>query len=216
MKTVAAKKTVIFDFDGTIADTFEIVLDTLDQYSGDFGVEIADKKLLEDLRSMSALEIIKKFRIPKFMIPFILRKGQKDMEDSIESISPFPGVIKEIKKLKNAYNVGILTSNSKENVIKVLNKEGILDLFDFVYAEKTLFGKHKLLNKVIKKYKLDKKEVVYVGDEARDVEASIKAGVSIVSVGWGFNSKNLLTRLNSENYVDTPEEMTKRIMLLLG
>ena len=216
MKTIVAKKTVIFDFDGTIVDTFEIVLDTLDQYSGDFGVEIADKKLVEDLRFMSILEIIKKFKIPKFMIPFILRKGQKDMEDSIESISPFPGVIKEIKKLKNAYNVGILTSNSKENVIKVLNKEGILDLFDFVYAEKTLFSKHKLLNKVIKKYKLDKKEVIYVGDEARDVEASIKAGVSIVSVGWGFNSKNLLTRLNSENYVDTPEEMTKRIVLLLG
>jgi len=210
------KKTIIFDFDGTIADTFERILDELDQYSGDFGVELADEKLLEELRSMSAIDIFKKFRIPIFMAPIITKKVQKKLGEDIETIYPFYDVIKEIKSIRDKYNIGVLTSNSKENVQKFLSKEKISELFDFIYSEKSLFGKHKILKKLLSKFKLRRDDVIYIGDEARDVEACRKADVTVISVGWGFNSKKLLNKINGNNFIETPKELGKKISEILN
>jgi len=205
------KKTIIFDFDGTLADTFEIMLDALDQYSGDFGVELADKKILEDLRNMSATEILKHFKIPFFLVPFITAKIQKNLGQKIDEIQPFNDVIKEIKKVRDEYNIGILTSNSKSNVEKFVEKERIKGLFDFIWSESNIFGKDKAIHKVLNKYDIEIKDMVYVGDEARDVEACQKIGVNVVSVGWGFNSSKLLKRINAKNFVGNPEDLTKKI-----
>ena len=210
------KKTVLFDFDGTIADTFEHMLDTLDQYTGDFGVEISDPKLLEDLRSLSAGELLKKFRIPRIFVPFLLRKIQKNFSKHIDEVFPFSDVIEEIRGFRSLYNIGIVTSNSKSNVVRFLKKENIMELFDFVYSESTLFGKHKLINKVVSKYKLNKKDVVYIGDEARDVTAANNAEVAVISVGWGFNSKKLLMSLNAKNYIENFTDLSKKLITVFN
>jgi len=216
MKLDKKKKTLLFDFDGTIADTFEHLLDVIDQYSGDFGVEISDKKLMEDLRSLSAEELFKKFRIPKILIPFLVRKIQKNLSKHINEIFPFFDVIEEIKGIRNRYNICILTSNSKSNVVKFLKKENITNLFDLVYSESTLFGKHKLINKVISRYKLNREECIYIGDEIRDVMASRRAGVPVISVGWGFNSEQLLCSVNKENYVSTAKDLSEKIKYIFN
>jgi phosphoglycolate phosphatase len=210
------KKTVLFDFDGTIADTFEHMLDTLDQYTGDFGVELSDPKLLEDLRSLSAEELFKKFRIPRIFIPFLIRKLQKNFSKHVDEVFPFSDVIEEIRGFRHLYNIGIVTSNSKSNVVRFLKKENIMDLFDFVYSESTLFGKHKLINKVVSKYKLDKRDVVYIGDEARDVTAANNAEVAVISVGWGFNSKKLLMSLNAKNYIENFTDLSKKLITVFN
>lgn len=207
------KKTLIFDFDGTIADTFEHILDILDQYSGDFGVELGDKSLLEDLRNLSAEELLQKFKIPKILLPIITRKVQKNLEKNINNVYSFEEVINQIRKLKDSYNIGILTSNSKKNVQAFLKKEGIEDLFAFIYAVPNLFGKHKTLNKLVEKYNLNKQDILYIGDEARDIDECNKANVKILSVGWGFNSEKLLKSKNN-NYISDPKLLKEAVSKL--
>lgn len=205
------KKTVIFDFDGTIADTFEHLLDILDQYSGDFGVELSDKKLMEDLRSIPSSELFKKFGIPKIFIPFLVRKIQKNLSKSIDKIYPFSDLVEVLPLLKDKYNLGIVTSNSTSNVVKFLKKENIDDAFNFVYGSLSLFGKNKLIDKVLKSYKISKDDIVYIGDESRDVDAANNAGVKVISVGWGFNSGELLKKVNKDNYIDSPKLLLKKL-----
>jgi len=82
-----------------------------------------------------------------------------------------------------------------------------MDYFDFIYSDGSLFGKGKILKRVLKKYEFFKRNVVYVGDEVRDIDAAREAGIKIVSVSWGFNSKEVLGS-NKPNYiVDTPAEL---------
>ena len=50
---------------------------------------------------------------------------------------------------------------------------------------------------------------IYVGDETRDVEAARKAGVQIIAVGWGLNSRASLLLQNPDFIVDSPEELTQ-------
>ena len=210
------KKTIIFDFDGTLADTFEHLLDVIDAYSGDFGVELADKKMLDELRQLSARELFKKFHIPFFLIPFIVNKIQKSMGERIDDIYPFYDVVDAIKKVRNKYNIGLLSTNSLQNLNKFLEKENIKDIFDFVLSEKNVFGKDKPINSIILQNGINKMNIIYIGDEIRDVEACRKVGIEIISVGWGFNSEKILRKINEKNFVSDANQMISKIKQILG
>ena len=58
---------------------------------------------------------------------------------------------------------------------------------------------------------LKNKEIVYVADETRDIEAAKKAKVRIISVTWGFNSREILKKQNPDFLVDRPEEILRII-----
>src|SRR5574344_536728 len=75
--------------------------------------------------------------------------------------------------------------------IKMISKKNSLDMFKYVYSEKSLFGKEKGIKKLLKERKLKKDEIIYIGDEVRDWEACQKVGVKMIGVSWGFNDKKL-------------------------
>jgi len=59
----------------------------------------------------------------------------------------------------------------------------------------------------LKEQDLNKSEVVYVGDEARDIEACQKADIAVITVSWGFHRKEVLREKNPTYLVDSPEEI---------
>ena len=63
-----------------------------------------------------------------------------------------------------------------------------------------LFGKGKALKRILRAERLTRADVLYIGDELRDVEAAKKAGVKVAAVAWGFHTAELL-RSGSPDYV---------------
>jgi len=208
------KNTIIFDFDGTIADTFEHLLDVFDQYFGDFGVEIADQKVINKLKGMSAKDIFSYLKIPKILIPFFVMQINNSMKKRINEIYPFEEVIIQIKKLKSNYNVGLLSTNTKENLNIFLKNHKISYLFDFVESEKDLFKKHKTLLKIINDNKLDCNKLLYIGDEVRDIETCKIVNIPILSVAWGFNNFDILSK-NNKFVIQNANELETMINLIL-
>ena len=102
--------------------------------------------------------------------------------------------------------IGILTTNTEENVIKFLESNK-LNIFDFLYSGKSVFGKGKVLKKLITKNNLKKERVFYVGDEVRDMNAGKKSKVITVAVSWGFNSKEALKKEKPDYLIDSPSEL---------
>jgi phosphoglycolate phosphatase len=86
--------------------------------------------------------------------------------------------------------------------------------FDFVVSEKTIFGKDKALKRIIKRYGLNKEHVIYVGDEPRDVKASLSAGVKVIAVTWGLGGKEGFEKVTPTALVDTPHELKKKLQEL--
>jgi phosphoglycolate phosphatase len=109
--------------------------------------------------------------------------------------------------LKSNYKIGIVSSNSKDIIIDTLKKDNIENLFEFVYSESSLFGKHLVLKKMCKKHNINPLDVIYVGDEDRDIIAAKKAGIKNIAVTWGFNSKEKLSRENPDYLVDSPMQI---------
>lgn len=208
--------TVIFDFDGTIADTLAVIIDIVNEHASEFGFKPLTAKQQEELRGKTLWQIIKDFKLPLIKLPSFIVMAQKELHARIDEISLYEGMNDVIEELhKRKYRLGILSSNSKENVTKFLDAHNLLNLFEFVHSELNPFGKAPILKHLISTYKLDKKTTAYVGDEVRDIEASHKVGVDVIAVTWGFNSKKMLQSYKPTTLVDHPKDILKLLNVRL-
>ena len=201
------KEYLIFDFDGTIVESFETILRILRSISKNFGIDKITDKDIKRFKEMGVRQSIKDSKISLIKIPVIVKRVKKMLNKEIANLSFFSGlreVFLELKKRK--YNLGILTSNSKDSVEKFLKRNN-LDFFEFIYSDSTLFGKDKLLKKLLKKHNIKPDKVVYFGDEIRDIQAALKLNIKIVAVCWGFNTKKALEKYKPTYLIEKPSEI---------
>lgn len=202
------KTTIIFDFDGTIADTFQFYLTVLNQLSKKFGFKSLPLDQADSYKNHNSHEMIEFLEIPKIKMPFIVWEARNLLKSGINQILPFTGikkVIEEIRKI-DGIMLGILTSNSVKNV-KLFLKEHHFPDFDFIFSSIQIWNKSKILKRILHHHKLESDRVFYVGDETRDIEAVKEAGIKSIAVTWGYNSKELLQSFSPDYLVTKPQEM---------
>ena len=200
--------TFLFDFDGTIADSFENFLEVTKMLSKKYQFPNLLDLDIEKLREEDARTLIKKFKIPVYKIPFIARDMKKLQQQKITQIKPIQGLTEVLMKLKKKNHcLGIITTNSAKNVELFLDKNK-LAIFDFVHGDTSLFGKDKAILRCFRTHKLKKEEVIYVGDEIRDVLACQKIGVQIAAVSWGYNSVESLKKYHPDFVIENPDQLT--------
>ncbi|ERT04724.1 HAD hydrolase, IA, variant 1 family protein [Lyngbya aestuarii BL J] len=204
------KNILIFDFDGTLADTLDAIAQISNRLSVEFGYPPTSPEDLAELKNLSAWEIIRRSKISIFKLPFLLRRIRRELQKDIQYIHLFPEIKEVLEELKNqGYSLYILTSNSRENVIEVFQKYQILHLFDRVDSASTLFGKSRYIKNILKQENLLPSKALYIGDETRDIEAAKKAKVKTIAVSWGFNSPEILSRYHPDALIDHPQELIK-------
>lgn len=202
------KKVVIFDFDGTIADTFGVVIELLDKISAELGLKRLNKGKAKELRDKTAREIMEFFEVSIFQVPFVMRKLRFMFKEHLNDVNMIEGISEVLQELKaRNYRLGVVSSNNKENVDNLLKREGLDKLFDFIVTGSSIWGKDKVLRKALKAHNLKSQEVVYIGDETRDIEAAKKANIDIISASWGFDSNNLLKKHNPSILISNPQEI---------
>lgn len=202
-------KEIIFDFDGTVADSFGVMMEIFEEHKKEFGFENFGEKELKIYRELGVAELIKKRNISVWKILKILRVGKKLMNQKIKLIKPFEGMREMLMELKKKGLVlGIISTNSEKN-IKDFFKRNKMDLFDYVVGKGSLFGKTRVIKNILKKRKLNKEEVLYIGDEVRDIEACRKIGIKIAAVTWGFSDEKLLAR-------NKPDFLVEKFKQIIG
>jgi len=206
------KSVVIFDFDGTIANTLDSIIDIMNNLSDEFGFRKIHDEDVEYLRGKRPREILKHLGISLFKLPFVIRKTRREINSHIALLSPSIDLLPTLKLLKeNGCQVGIVTTNIEENVKKFLHANN-LDLFDFFYTAKKVFGKDRTISKIIKDMKLEKSKVYFVGDEVRDIEAGKKVGIKTIAVSWGYNTKDALDKEHPDHLIDSPLELENIVL----
>lgn len=199
-------KHIIFDFDGTIANTFDIALEIINKNPQRFGIDGIDPTEIPRLKSMSMKYLLQEFNIHIFQIPKFLKMLKKDLAKEIDKVQVFEGMIDVLKQLSTRYTLGIISSNSKSNIKKVL-KNNNLDMFEYVIGEPAIFGKSTRIKNILKKQKLQNSEVIYIGDEVRDIQAANKVGIDIISCTWGYNNEDIIVKHEPNYLVHTPSEI---------
>lgn len=200
-------KTFIFDFDGTIVDTFDSTINILHSISKYTTHNITKEFIKKEIRTKHIKEIINDFNINSVQMLLIMWKIRSELKkerEDINSITSMKQVLIELHK--KGYHLILVTSNIESTVSHFLDKENIC-VFSEIYYKSGLFNKNKIINKIIKKNNLDKKEVYYVGDEIRDILCAKKSNINSISVTWGFNSKELLKEENPDYIIDSPQKL---------
>ncbi|MBD1911244.1 MULTISPECIES: HAD hydrolase-like protein [unclassified Leptolyngbya] len=209
--------TIIFDFDGTIADSFETILAVSHRLAQEFGLKPITSEDVKEFQNLSPREIIRRANIPIYKLPYFLRRLQVEMNHDISQIKPFPGIREALLQLHaTGYALGIVTSNSHDNVSFFIKQHHLIELFQFVRTGVTLFGKARVINQLLKEYPVPRESIIYVGDETRDVEAARKTQIKVIAVGWGFNSGQALAEVQPDLLVQKPEELVRAIAQLAG
>lgn len=201
------KKYLIFDFDGTIADTLPASAQILNDLSTKYGYKKQTDEEMLIMRDYSIPEIFKQYHVSTFKLPFMVRDVKHQLEEKVHEIGLIKGMKEVLHSLKdNGYHIEIVTSNKENNVTIILQNNGI-DIFDHVQSGVTVFGKDKVIKRLLKRRKIPIQECIYIGDEVRDVEAAKKISLPVIAVTWGFNSRQRLQKASPDFIIDTSQEL---------
>ena len=98
----------------------------------------------------------------------------------------------------------------QRNVNKFI-KINRLNFFDIIYCESNILGKDQTFRKMMRKYNLKPEEIIYIGDEIRDIVACKKVGIKIIGVSWGLHTFEALQKNGVDYIVKKPSEILKII-----
>lgn len=201
--------TLIFDFDGTLADTVRLAHGIFNRLSPHFGYKPIDYSEIEALRTKTLHEFLRHAGIPFWKVPSLAMRARHEMLHDITSVEPPEGLSDTLRKLHacGRYSLGIITSNARDNVIKFLKHHNLDSLFDHIQTTTSVLSKKRRVKSFVKKLDLDRSKVFYVGDTTVDIDSAHKAGVNIISVSWGFNSESRLKAAKPDYLITRPEQL---------
>ncbi len=207
---------LLFDFDGTIADSIHLGLKIANNMAPDFGLEPISEEKFAQVRSMSIPKALKLLKIPFYKVPKAVTRALSEYRHLIHELEPVAGIPEMLRELRDLQcPMALLTSNTQENVRHFLTQHE-LDYFDWIEGTSGMLKKHSSIRKQMKKHSLRKENVLYVGDEIRDVTAAKKSGIRVISVSWGFHTTDLLSSHDPDYLVEKPQEIVQVVKSLLA
>lgn len=183
---------VVFDFDGTLADSFPWFAAELNALARDWGFRQVAAADATRLRHLSAEVIFRELCVPRWKLPLIVRDLRRRMTRDIESIVLFAGIERLLNRLaESPLRVAVMSSNAIENIRTVLGPSVCADIEAFECGV-SLNGKQQRLKRLSRRLGLPTDRLLYIGDEVRDIEAARRAGSQAGAVTWGYNCESAL------------------------
>ncbi len=205
-------KLVVWDFDGTLADSLPVGLRIFNQMAVEHGfLQIHDP---EAARRLTVLRFIRAHKIPLLSVPRLVRKFLVHQAEAMAGTRLYPHVPAMLEAVRlHGFRQGIVSSNKELNIRTCLQANQMEDPFSFVIGCGGLFGKRRALKKLIRAEKVKGHEALYIGDEVRDIKAASRAGLDIAAVGWGFNNPETLARYRPTHLVESPDQLLDILQL---
>ncbi len=204
-------KLIIFDFDGTLADSSDFMFEALNLTAKKFGFRQIERADIERLRGQDNRANMRELGVPMWKLPMI----GIHMRGLGKKASPpplFPGVADMLVRLQQAGCIlAVATSNSEEKVRGALG----LDLaarISFYESKAAMFGKAKKFTRLLRRAKISPQQAIAIGDEVRDIEAARDAGIACAAVSWGYASLALLRSRNPDMVFTNVTDIAPRVL----
>ncbi len=197
----------IFDFDGTLADSFPFFLSVFNQIADQHGFRRIDITQVERLRHYEPRDMMRHVGMPPWKLPLAAASFKTLMSENAEQVRLFPQVDHALRELaRGNLELTIVSSNSEYNVRQVLGPElaGLISQYE---CGMSIFGKTSRIRKVVKRAMVEPSAALYIGDQATDAEAARKAGVDFAAVHWGYAPIEVLRKVDPEHEFDMPASL---------
>ena len=201
---------VIFDFDGTLADSLPWFRASFDDMVARFNLSPVPAEEMEGLRGLSAREIMARLNVSMWQLPAIVSDMRKRKLAAASEISLFRDVPAVLADLQGrGIKIAIVSSDSEASVRQVLGPATrLIARFDCGAA---MFGKHRKFRRVARRLGIKPSETICIGDEIRDIEAAKAAEMDSGAVAWGYALPTALQAAGPTHLFNSIEEMSERL-----
>ncbi|KQZ56973.1 MULTISPECIES: HAD-IA family hydrolase [unclassified Lysobacter] len=201
---------VIFDFDGTLADSFPFFMEAQHALAQRHGFKAIPEDRVDDMRRLSTRELLREFEFSRWKLPIVAADFVRSMR-AAPPVPLFPGVAETLRHLREGgARLAILTSNSADNVRRVLDAE-LLEAIERVDGGAHMLGKHRRIARMLRQARTDASQAIYIGDQVSDGEAARRAGVAFGAVGWGYAHPDTLRAAGAEEFFDSMGELRRLV-----
>lgn len=201
-------KAVVFDFDGTLADSEKIMIGIYDYFAAMNNKPELTEEIKQKLRDGTSRQAIRWAGVKLWQIPRLLNVARGEYKKRSSKVRIFAGMRNLLKFLSKDFDIYILSTNSEKTVRKILKNNDFKPDVTILKGS-SVFGKHKALKKLLKNKNYDRSSSWMIGDEMRDIIAGNKSGFNTIGVTWGLQSEVGLNRAKPDYIAKKPEEILK-------
>ncbi len=199
---------VIFDFDGTLADSLPFLLSCLGELARTHGFRQPAPEEWPQLRAASLTGLLDSLGIPLWRVPRIARHYRRLLAQRGDQVAPFAEIPQALDRLQTSgLQLGLATSNSAAAVHQVLPQAG--HLFPDGEFDIPLLGKARRLARLIRRQGVAPADAIYVGDELRDLQAARRVGLGCAAVAWGYGCPTTLRAQRPDLFFEQPAELLR-------
>jgi phosphoglycolate phosphatase len=201
----------IFDFDGTLSDSFGWFTRALNSIADEYGFRKVAEHEVGTLRSCRPREVMARLGIPLWKTPLIARRLRKLMARDLDRISLFRGAGDLLRQLAHrGATLALVTSNSRENVRRLMGPE-IFALIEHCECGTSTFGKSARLRRVLRRSGVPHSQTISIGDEIRDLEAARRVGIAFGAVAWGYNQVESLRASSPDELFESFQDIARKV-----
>jgi phosphoglycolate phosphatase len=202
-------KLAIFDFDGTLANTYPVFIDSINALAAKHRFRQVAPEDEPAFRQLGAADILRKLELPLWRVPAVIAGFKAIMRERIREVAPFPDIVETLKAMTACrVALAIATSNARDNVNTVLGA-ALLERLIAIECSSPLFGKHHGLRRILHATQTSQADAIYIGDEIRDAQAAQRAGIRFGAVAWGYTEMDALLRQNPAEVFRAPGELLR-------
>lgn len=182
------KPLIIFDFDGTLADPIDTLVSSINEVAHEHNTAAFMSREL--LASTSLQKAIRKLGISFFRVHNFISAVREEFHNRMQEVSLHSHIPELLQEVHNHARLAIISSNTESNIQELLSQE--IQEYFFHIESAGMFTKSKHITSLRKQLGLKKHEVLYIGDESRDMHAARRASVECMAVTWGVQHKDSL------------------------
>lgn len=203
---------IIFDIDGTLTSTNELIFATFRHVvEKHLNKHVTDQEII-NLFGPTEDVILKEWMNDNYP------EARRDYYNYYEAqhhlmADVYPGIIEALKFIKSKkIPLSIYTGKGRDSSIITLQKIGVFELFDMIVTGDDV-ADHKPspegIDQFVEKFKLDREKVLMIGDAPADILAARSAGVKIASVVWDAYAREQVMKMKSDYVFETVDELMK-------
>jgi phosphoglycolate phosphatase len=201
----------IFDFDGTLADSFPWFCSVLDQTADKFGLNRVKPEDIPNLREQSSHDALKSLGVPFYKLPAIATFMRGLAVEGIPNIPLFAGAADALAALHaGGVTLALVSSNAEAAVRAVLGPAA--ELVDRYACGSALFGKSQKFEAVLDALRMSRDRTISIGDEIRDIDAARKTRLTAGSITFGYNSRGALERAHPDYLFDDYGALVRTVL----
>ena len=209
MNPVSRYRLLVFDFDGTLADSTVLFDQFIPAFARQRGVSEPPGGW-HSLRGLDSRAMLRALRIRWWQLPAVTAQMRTLMTANLHQVRLYPGLPAVLQQLhRQGLQLRVVSSNSQQAVEQVLGP--YVPLFAALHCGAPLLGKRRVMARALRQSGVAAGQALSIGDEVRDAEASHACGMDFVGVGWGLAPPAVLQPRSDWPVLQQPEDLLLRL-----